>query len=450
MVDEAASGNQQYYIRVRGKITGPFAFKQLKSLRKQGRLGQTFEISTDRRNWQSAKSVTGLLEDGRRKQEQSQPIEVADLPTGVSRSAAQTSTDEWYYEDAGEQIGPVSFKKLKGLANSGQIKPEDFVWNKGYDDWFPAADVPQLYSARKSERHTSPSTTNTTSATLKQGIDDVSSGVMWTAVLNGIRNFFTAEFLDETSRALMRCGGYAMIAAMFVGPMFMAYVAVKQDSIRMLVIAGGAFFGLAVLKYLALRMATAVHHLVKASPSRLASPAFLDCAALIFLSLGLSTSVGLTLTAIQLDDFSYIVPVLQCLIVSGYAACICLQPEWLNIECPSDASGGEEGLGILSFLLKVLLRFAAVFFGVGAMLSTAGIVIGAIVFFATDQVDQQIVGISLATASGTMLVASALFPLVAYLWSSLCLILLDVMNSTLQVPRKLDQVTASSRSPSES
>jgi hypothetical protein len=437
MVNEAANENARYYIRIRGKITGPFALEQLKALREQGRLSQTFEISTDRRSWKSAKSLKGLFGEGRKKQAQVKSVDSTEKPGGDGNRSMPAQSDGWYYEEGGQQTGPVPFDELRRMARSGKIQREDFVWSNGFDEWLPAADVPRLFTKEKRPGHSS----SKVSSNVQQGFKDASSGILWTAILNGIRQRFTSDFLEETATAFMRWGGYAMIGAMVVAPLFMAYVAVKQDSIRLLLIAGGAFFGLGVLKYLAQRMAAAVHNLVRSSPSRLASSAFLDSAALLFLSIGVALASGLILFAIQTDDFSYIVPALQALIAFGYAACIALQPEWLNIQCPSDASGGEEGVGVLAFLLKVLLRFAAVNFGVGAILSTAGITIGAILFLVTDDVGTQFTAISLAMISGGMLVAAALFPLLAYLTSALLLIPLDVVNSVLQIPRKLDQIS---------
>ena len=222
----------------------------------------------------------------------------------------------------------MPFDELRRMARSGQIQREDFVWGKGFDEWLPAADVPRLFTKEKRPGHSS----NKVSSNVQQGFKDASSGILWTAILNGIRQRFTSDSLEETATAFMRWGGYAMIGAMVVAPLFMAYVAVKQDSIRLLLIAGGAFFGLGVLKYLAQRMAAAVHHLVRSSHSRLASSAFLDSSALLFLSIGVALATGLILIAIQSDDFSYFVPALQALVAFGYAACIALQPEWLNIQ----------------------------------------------------------------------------------------------------------------------
>ena len=38
---------------------------------------------------------------------------------------------EWYYEKAGEAIGPVSALELRDLAARGLLTRNDFVWRRG-------------------------------------------------------------------------------------------------------------------------------------------------------------------------------------------------------------------------------------------------------------------------------------------------------------------------------
>jgi len=483
--------DKKYFVRIRGKIGGPFDTETLQSMARRGRFARHHEVSPDRQTWYKAAEFPELFPERaeRRKVQSRSKGGAADAGKGGKGNTAQTTSEEaasdgyaltaapaetarWYYGAEGEQSGPVTTAQLRELYIQGTLSKESYVWNPDMADWVPVIDVPELasfvsgndaspspddpisqnnsvvtYSPSRLGQRAVPSATAKKSATA-QHFDDLASGRLWTAILNTIRQIVTVDVLEQTTTVLMHWGGFAMIGAMLVVPPFMAYVAIKADSIRLFLLAIAAFFGLNILKYVGQRMSAADHNLVQQSPSRLATPAFLDSAALLLLSIGVALASGEFLLAIQSDAVWYtryivVLAALQALIVFGYAACIALQPDWLNIECPSNASGGEEGIGVLSFYLKVLLRFAVVNFGVGTILSTVGISVGVIVYLSSNDLQGKGVGIELATESGIGLVGAALFPLLAYLVSSLFLIPLDVTNSILQVPGKLDDLSAS-------
>lgn len=52
---------EMYFVRSRGKVTGPFDIGGLQRLAKLGMLSRVHEVSTDKRNWASAASVPGVL-----------------------------------------------------------------------------------------------------------------------------------------------------------------------------------------------------------------------------------------------------------------------------------------------------------------------------------------------------------------------------------------------------
>src|SRR5258708_33548221 len=58
---ETTRGNQQYFIRVRGKVLGPFTLEKLKALRARGQFSRIHEVSTDRQDWQPASTLDGVL-----------------------------------------------------------------------------------------------------------------------------------------------------------------------------------------------------------------------------------------------------------------------------------------------------------------------------------------------------------------------------------------------------
>ena len=54
-------------------------------------------------------------------------------------------SQEWYYSSDGERHGPVGAKKLKSLAASGDLRPDDLVWKEGMGEWQPASKLKKLF-----------------------------------------------------------------------------------------------------------------------------------------------------------------------------------------------------------------------------------------------------------------------------------------------------------------
>ena len=53
---------------------------------------------------------------------------------------------EWYHTRKGEQVGPVDFETLRGMAANGELDAEkDLVWSNGMKDWIAAGKVAGLY-----------------------------------------------------------------------------------------------------------------------------------------------------------------------------------------------------------------------------------------------------------------------------------------------------------------
>ncbi len=54
---------------------------------------------------------------------------------------------QWYYTKQGQQFGPVDEAELHRLAQQGEIRPDDLVWNPTFGDkWVPASSVDSLFA----------------------------------------------------------------------------------------------------------------------------------------------------------------------------------------------------------------------------------------------------------------------------------------------------------------
>jgi hypothetical protein len=57
--------------------------------------------------------------------------------------------NEWHYTQNGQPApAPISTVQLRQLAGTGQLKPDDLVWQEGMTSWVPAASVKGLFSAK--------------------------------------------------------------------------------------------------------------------------------------------------------------------------------------------------------------------------------------------------------------------------------------------------------------
>src|SRR5229473_3028418 len=105
---------RQLYVRVRGKVTGPFGLQQLKSLRDRGQFRRFHEVSEDRRSWAPASSIQELFPENVKRTEEKPDERFSDAQTArVTRQAgdktAKEEAEQWYYVDGeGNETGPVS------------------------------------------------------------------------------------------------------------------------------------------------------------------------------------------------------------------------------------------------------------------------------------------------------------------------------------------------------
>jgi hypothetical protein len=129
---------KRFFVRIRGKVMGPFGLPQLRSLRDRGQFRAFHEISEDRQAWSSATSLGELFPPdaaGRTYPEE--------LPRTVTAepSAPHPPRDEgWRYVDAeGQEQGPVPRATLLSLHQSGAVQDMTLVWRAGMSEWQPLA-----------------------------------------------------------------------------------------------------------------------------------------------------------------------------------------------------------------------------------------------------------------------------------------------------------------------
>jgi hypothetical protein len=143
--------SDQWYVRSRGKILGPFTFRNLEVLRSQNRLAKFDEVSRgDRRSWVLASSLPELFPaeaPSHGAAPGSQEPEITDAVYSIDPATAPEAA-EWHYLGSEGVSSPRRLSEMIQLARSGVILPETMVWTSSLTQWTPAKNVPALGHAQ--------------------------------------------------------------------------------------------------------------------------------------------------------------------------------------------------------------------------------------------------------------------------------------------------------------
>lgn len=132
---------EQYFIRVRGRVQGPFDIDRLHLLAKRGQFSRLHEVSSDGTAWSRASDHPELFpspaETARRV-----PVGTRSPEAAAPNAAAPPEPAlEWFYSRDGSQLGPVALNSLSALLAAGQLCRDDMVWKAGLPSWLPLSEV---------------------------------------------------------------------------------------------------------------------------------------------------------------------------------------------------------------------------------------------------------------------------------------------------------------------
>ena len=108
-----------YFVRIKGKVFGPFDETQLLDMKSKGTITRRTEVSeNNQRDWQSADSFSFLYE-----------------PAPATPEPDQSSGGEpanWFYSLNGKEgHGPVVAAVIEQMLQSGQLNGKSYVWQQG-------------------------------------------------------------------------------------------------------------------------------------------------------------------------------------------------------------------------------------------------------------------------------------------------------------------------------
>jgi len=379
------------------------------------------------------------------------------------------SDELWYYSNGGgTQEGPIPFTKLRELAENGQLRPDDMVWSPGMASWSAARGVQGVLPGPIPPPLTGPaalprfqeSDHGSFMAKGRALLQRAAHGGQWNhrpggteeampaagltvRLLERLEGFFSKTLLDHVSHGARRAGRLAYFAAAPLFLLFYTALAIKVDSmqiffIALLTIAPVAFVG----RYCADSFLVTGTRLIPTLPSRIYTRAFLRCTALLFFLAALYLTVDGFYELIKNSDWGGFGLALGLGAVCVYVGGITLSPESLSIEIDEKTGAGEEALGILAFLMKLLLRLSPIVFGVGACVGA-----GAAIYFSVQLFSDDFVSIAFPVV-GTWSVldvtigvlALGFVPFLFHLTFVLCYLLIDVLRAVLKVPGELGAI----------
>lgn len=249
-----------YYIRVRGRVQGPFDLEQLKRLRQRGQFSRASEYSIDRQKWQPASVLDSVfaapVRQARRSEPELIPEAVAEPPDGTDATSTQarTSTAAWYYTSGEEQRGPVSLLELRRMVSQGVVTRTDLAWKDGMPDWMAVGSFAELQVAPPSREVMTPAPLGANQAThsiAKNKVEDrplttpgthkQRRGIMIAASLGIIATFLPWVHAPLIGSVAGTAGDGWITLVLFLPSLIIALCGDSQAAIR-----GGKRIGLAI------------------------------------------------------------------------------------------------------------------------------------------------------------------------------------------------------------
>jgi hypothetical protein len=136
-----------YYVRVHGKVAGPYDLPRLQAMCRLGQLARFHEVSEDGRTWMTASSLAELFPAPPPRPARSDPARTSDppveepveVPIAAPTPTGQAGTDprSWYYAHKQEMIGPIAAAELQDLIARGVVAPDALAWTEGMAAWTP-------------------------------------------------------------------------------------------------------------------------------------------------------------------------------------------------------------------------------------------------------------------------------------------------------------------------
>jgi len=248
--------------------------------------------------------------------------------------------------------------------------------------------------------------------------------------LEWARKAFPVEVFESLTGWFTKYGQTGIVCTQVLVVLFCLVAAFKRSSWMLFPYGIGLAILLVVLQYTAVKFMSAGRSLIESSPSRLRSTAFLDCFAL----LSEITGVMIFLSLLVRAQWSLFWTGLGVWALCDGMAWIAIHPSLTNISFSDHVGAGEEAIGMMSFVVKAVVRLVPIAFGVGAIIGAVALVFAVFSLLRTGEL--------LAGRAAILLIAfCACLPLAAYVLSTFYHLLIDILRAILLLPGKIHPST---------
>ncbi len=462
-----SDGNVRFFVRIRGKVHGPFSVKQLSALRSQGRFSETDEVSLDGNTWEPASTLEQLFaslqkpSQTKSREMNAEPIPVSASSTSKSPTPARDASAVWHYSVNDEQLGPVSLSELRQMLDLGRLTLRDLVWRQGMSEWCTAsevkelnpipaelADLAEIVDNDEPKRRTKSKSIKNVSDNDVAETNEPLAPHFFDQLLSLLRESISENYVSPEGKGSIEIGRWAIYLSILVNIAIALYAGfvLKTPEIAL---GGIGFVAIALmLQYSAIKSCGAIGQLLRAKTLRMSSTAFFDSIVIMLFIGGIVALVGFSIYAYRFKEIPMYFVGFGIFILCEHLAMTLLHPHAIGITISPRASTGEEAIAILTFVMMLPLRFVAAVFALGSVVSTIGSIVALVMLlFANTKSEDDIVG-SAGIAAGSMAsqLICAAFPFGMYVYFVFAYLIIDVVRSILVIPDKLDQLSRSSLS----
>lgn len=434
MPNDAIENEEKYFVRVKGRVVGPFTVKQLNTLRVRGQFSQSNEVSADGQNWESAatlESVFGTTKKTKR-----------EIDTDTRESIAPSpDSDQWHYSIDGEQHAATTSAKIHQMLETGDLNLRDLVWKEGMEDWAPLAEIPEFNRAPAD----SGSKKSTGKRQAREDVSEVDSEYrhFFDILLHSIRSQFDQNSVGRFSKASIEYARYASYVCILCQALFCLTLAIKSKSLDVGLLAAIVVFVGLGLQYGAIKICYVIRNLLLAMKHPMSSRSFFDVVSVTFATAGVVQFIFLSVQAIRTNTFEPLLIGVAGLLICVRVAIDALFPEAMGYYFKKDIRIGEEGLSIFAYFLILPVRIVAELFSAGSTISTIGVLAAFVLMFSNSDKTGSIESAFAALSwSGSLLIAnvSMAAPFFGYIIFAIAFVIVDVLRSILDLPPKLDQI----------
>lgn len=430
-------GQSSYYVRVRGKVLGPYTIKQLTMLRTRGQISQSNEVSTDGSTWESAAHLREVFETAPRSSGRERSDGTGfDLAKRQPEATPESPKGQWYYSLDGAQLGPVPKTDVIQMLGVGALKPEDLVWTEGMTEWQPVADTVDFANLLPQASRGS----GNSRAANESGSGEM-PGHFLDYLLGGLRNGLNESSIQTMEAIPIEIGRWAMYFSMLLALILSFYMGFKHKAPLTSLVGFGYAFIILASQFAAVKILGAINLTLRAKPQRMSSTAFLDSGAVLFAVHGLMFLIGAAYYSVQFKQHIPLLIAIAVFIAFLQIAFVLLNPHALAITINSRTSAAEEALAVLTFICMLPVRFAISLFAAGTTIGVVGtIVMFSLALSSKDTELDFLQNMGLAMDFLGVVQSSALITIIAYVYYIMVSLIIGLMQAILVIPDKLDDL----------